>query len=297
MSDNPMPELQSVTTQTKTAENDAVSSAENLNTANHDGAPYAIGVALSGGGARGFAHAGALKAIEEAGIKVDIIAGVSAGSVVAALYAAGVKPDDMMKLFDKAALKNMVEFKLNGGGLLSMSKFIKLIMKAIGADKKIEDLEMPLYIGAADLDHAKFTTFDSGPIGERVMASCSIPVLFKPVCIDGTWYVDGGVLQNLPARTIRDKCRRLIGVNVIPMVPFKKATSIIDVAMRTYHLMVKANQQRDIDVCDLIVETRELSTYQTFNIKDREQVFNSGYVNMRHALRKAGWWHPERRTE
>lgn len=259
----------------------------------HEDAPYGLGLALSGGGARGFAHAGALKAIKEAGLKVDIIAGVSAGSIVAALHAGGVSPEDMVKLFDKTRLKNLMEFRLGSGGLLSMTKFIKRMEEILAPAKNLEDLQIPVYIGATDLANAKTTVFDHGPIGERVMASCSIPLLFSPVNIDGNWYVDGGVIQNLPARVIRDKCRRLIGINVVPMSPLGKATSMLDVAIRTYHIMVKSNQQRDLDVCDLVVETRELSAYQTFNIKDRKNVFNAGYTNMRRTLRRAGWWNPD----
>ena len=78
--------------------------------------PYRIGVALSGGGAKGFAHVGALKALEENGIRPDAVAGVSAGAIVAALYAAGVPLDKMMKLFTDAKFRNFCEFTVKGGG-------------------------------------------------------------------------------------------------------------------------------------------------------------------------------------
>lgn len=256
--------------------------------------PYKTGIALSGGGARGFAHAGALKALEEAGIKIDIIAGVSAGAVVSVLYSGGVRPDDMIHLFDNTGFTHLVDFRLGGGGLFNIDKFMRRVMRAIAPHKNLEDLKIPVYVCATDLNTAKTVTFDSGAISPRVCASCSIPIIFKPVEIDGNYYVDGGVLQNLPARVIRDKCETLIGINVSPISPYKTAGSLIDVAVRSYNLMAKANQQLDMDVCDMVVETHEISQYRVFNLKEIQQVFNAGYINMRSALRKAGWWGPDK---
>lgn len=254
--------------------------------------PYKLGVALSGGGARGFAHAGALKAIEEAGLHVDAVAGVSAGSVIAVLYAGGVRPEDMLDVFDGIKFSNITEFSLGGGGIFKIEKFARLITNAIDPIKNIEDLNIPTFIGVTDLDRARPVTFSNGSIKERMMASCSIPIIFKPVRIDGTNYVDGGVIQNLPARTIRDKCEKLIGINVSPMMPFKSASSVIEVAVRTYNMLAKLNQEADMKVCDITVEMREISNYNVFNLKEITQVYNTGYLNTRRALRKAGWWNP-----
>lgn len=252
--------------------------------------PYSIGVAFSGGGARGFAHAGALKAIEEAGLHVDAVAGVSAGSVIAVLYAAGVRPEEMLGIFDNTGVKNLVSFNLKGSGLFGMEKFVRKVMRRIAPHNNIEDLDIPTFINATDIDNACTVTFDKGPIAERMMASCSIPIVFKPVKIGASYYVDGGVLQNLPARVLRDKCKTLIGINVSPMMPYKRSQSVLDVAVRTYNLMAKANQRLDMDVCDLVVETREISAYNVFNLKEIEKVFTAGYTNMRKALRESGWW-------
>lgn len=255
--------------------------------------PYRIGVALSGGGARGFAHAGALKAMEEAGLRPEIIAGVSAGAVAAVLYAAGVKPDDMLRLFGKTSFSDFAELSVGSGGLLKINKFKNLIMRAIGGVKNLEDLKIPTYLGVTDFDNGVATEFHQGAIGERMIASCSIPIVFKPVNIEGTYYVDGGVLRNHPAWIIRDKCEMLIGVNVSPLGQDKKHSSLLSVAMRTYDLMAKANQRNDMDLCDISVQTSEISHYKVFNLKDIQRVFNSGYVNMRKALRDAGLWKVE----
>lgn len=256
--------------------------------------PYKLGISLSGGGARGFAHAGALKAIEEAGLKPDIVSGVSAGSVVAVMYAGGVKPEQMLDVFNNTSFYKLADFRLGGGGLFKLDKFRKAIMKAIAPRKTFADLNIPIVIGATNLDNGEWVAFREGTIADRMIASCSIPIVFKPVKIEGTNYVDGGVLCNMPSRAIRDQCEQLIGINVSPMMPFKNPDSVLNVAIRTYNLMAKTNQKPDMEVCDVCVEMREISAYQVFNLKEIESVFNSGYIATRRQLRKAGWWNPHK---
>ena len=211
--------------------------------------PYKLGIALSGGGARGFAHVGALKAIEEVGLKPDVIAGVSAGSVVGVLYAAGVPLDEILPLFTSMKFTDFCSFSINKGeGVFSMTKFKNFIIKAAGVTR-MEQLHTPTYIGVTDFDHGVPAEFHEGALGERMQASCSIPIVFKPVKIDGTYYVDGGVLRNLPAWIIRDKCEKLIGINCSPLTAFRYKKSFFEIAMRTYNLMAKANQLEDMKMC------------------------------------------------
>lgn len=248
--------------------------------------PYRLGVALSGGGARGFAHVGALKALEEVGLKPDVIAGVSAGSVTAVLYSAGVPLDDMMKLFSSTKFSDFCKFSIKSGcGVFSLTKFKRFIENATGVER-LEDLGIPTYIGATDLDRGIPAEFHEGPLGERVMASCSIPIVFAPVKIDGTHYVDGGVLRNLPAWIIRDKCRKLIGINVSPLTKFRYKKSFFEIGLRTYNLMAKANQQQDMDLCDRVIITPDLSGYQVFNLKDINQAYLSGYAAAHRAIKQ-----------
>lgn len=254
--------------------------------------PYKLGVALSGGGARGFAHAGALMAIEEAGLKPDAIAGVSAGSVVAVLYAAGVKPLEMADLFSGQGFRDFVELSWGKGGLFKIEKFMHFIQNAIGNKRNIEDLDIPTFIGASDLDNARPHIFDSGEIGPRMIASCSIPIIFPPVQIDGVHYVDGGVLRNLPAWALRDKCDTLIGINVSPLAKKDSYNSIIEVAYRTYNLMAKANQADDMALCDLSIQTPEIADYAVFDLSKIKELVVSGYMHTRKALKNAGMWNP-----
>lgn len=259
--------------------------------------PYRIGIALSGGGARGFAHVGALKAITEAGIKPDVIAGVSAGSVVAVLYAAGLPFHRMMKIFSRSKFRDFCEFKLRGGGLFRIDKFKNHIRKAIPGYENIQDLPIPTYICATDLDNGREVAFTEGDIFERMIASCSIPLIFQPVEIGGVRYVDGGVMHNVPSWAIRDKCDILIGINCSPLDNRKVKNSIFDIGIRTYNLMLKGNVKDDMSLCDIAVEIPDMVDYKTFDLKAIDNVYLRGYTATRHALQQAGLLKTRRKKE
>lgn len=251
---------------------------------------YKLGVALSGGGARGLAHAGALAAIEEAGLKPDILAGVSAGSMAAVLYAAGNTPKHIVELFTDRGFRDFVEFRPHHGGLFGVEPLKRFLTENTKPYVNIEDLPIKVYVGATDFDHGISAEFHQGEIVPRVVASCSIPIIFKPVEIDGINYVDGGVLRNHPAWIIRDKCETLIGINVSPLKPRPDVSNFVDVAMRTYNLMAKANQLNDMKLCDVSVETPEIASYRTFDLRYVRELYLSGYIHTRKALREAGLW-------
>lgn len=249
-----------------------------------------IGIALSGGGARGFAHAGALAAVEEAGLKPDILAGVSAGSIAAILYAAGLPPKQLPQIFSEHSMSSFVSLRPGGGAFFSIEPFRKFLAKNLGQYKNLEELPIPVYLGVTDFDNGIPAEFHTGAIIDRVVASCSIPLVFRPVEIDGVNYVDGGVLRNHPAWLIRDKCDILIGVNVSPLHNKPSEVSFLSVAMRTYNLMAKANQAVDMAMCDVNIETPEISHYRTFDLSNINNVYMSGYIHARKALRDAGLW-------
>lgn len=239
--------------------------------------PYRVGLALSGGGARGVAHAGALKAMLEVGLVPDVVAGVSAGSIVATLYAAGVSPDDMFELFASAKFSDFCSFSASREGVFNMDGFRKVLKDNIPY-KNIEDLPVPVVICATDLDNGRRVAFESGSIVDRVCASCAIPVVFRPVKIDGVRYVDGGVLDNMPAWAIRQRCRFLAGVNCSPSNfggPPKQ--NLVSVALRSYELMMKHNCAADLQMCDMLISTNEIAHYSVFDMQGLKDVFDVGY--------------------
>ncbi len=237
---------------------------------------YKLGIALSGGGARGFAHVGVLKALEEKGLKPDIISGVSAGSIVAVLYASGLSPDEILNLFSNLKFSDLAELSVPKDGFFKLDRFKKFLKKTLKIEN-IEDLPIPVRVCATDLDNCKSVIFSSGTIIERVAASCSIPIIFKPIKIDGVNYVDGGVLRNLPAWAIRPLCDTLIGVNCSPLVNDKYSPSIIGIAERSYSLMSKVNVIADMKMCDTIISPRSIAKEKVFNIKAMWKIAEEGY--------------------
>ncbi|HOW16060.1 patatin-like phospholipase family protein, partial [Methanosarcina sp.] len=201
---------------------------------------YKLGIALSGGGVKGFAHAGALKAIEEFGIRPEIISGTSAGAIVGAMYASGLPPEKIIEIFRNRYINNFIEFTLPKAGLFGTAGFIKFLDENIPV-KTFEELKIPLFVVATDFDHGKSVIFSSGDLINKVMASACVPVFFKPITIEGINYVDGGLFMNFPVSVIRKECEKVIGINVSPLIADKYSKSIIGVVERTYHYIFRAN--------------------------------------------------------
>lgn len=237
---------------------------------------YKIGLALSGGGAKGFVHLGVFKAIKEFGLEPDIIAGTSAGALAGALYADGYEPEEMVELFAGHEFKKFAEIQMPKGGFFSLVGFRKFLKKYLRA-KTFEELKIPLHVIATDLDDGLSVTFDSGPLIDPILASCSIPIIFSPVVINGTHYVDGGLFRNFPVTNIRALCDTVIGVNASPLVQKKYSQTITHIAERSYHYMFRANSIPDRAHCDILIEPNEVGHYKVFDLENVHQIFNLGY--------------------
>lgn len=237
-----------------------------------------IGMALSGGGAKGFSHLGVLKAFEQFGIHPDILSGVSAGSIAASLYGAGLTPNEIIQCFEEAnGFSDFTEWAIPKEGFLKLTRFGKLLESWLPV-KNLEEMKIPTVICATDFDHGKSVGWGKGEIVPRVMASCSIPIIFQPVKIKGVNYVDGGVLRNLPAWAIRDYCTTLYGLDCSPMQrSYQYRSSVIDIAYRSFHLMMKANTPQDIRLCDHVITVSTLSHIKTFDLSALRHGVQVGY--------------------
>lgn len=248
---------------------------------------YRVGVALSGGGARGFGHIGVLQALTEAGVKPDIVAGVSAGAVASVFYAAGVPFPDMIKAFADVKFSDLAELGVPKDGFFKLDRFGDFLSRNIPYDR-IEDLPVKTVICATDIDHGEAVVFEEGPLAECVLASCSIPIVFKPRVINGTRYVDGGVLHNLPAWAIRERCRTLYGVNVSPTNKNGKRPkgTIIDMATASFKLMTKTNAVPDMLLCDHVIQVQDIAHYNVFNLREVEKIYTLGYQATKRLLQQ-----------
>ena len=198
---------------------------------------YELGIAFSGGGAKGAAHCGAIQALNEFGIKPNVVSGTSAGSMVAAFYSAGFKPKEMIDMFLKMNFfKDIVTPSKPTGGLFDSTPLLKIIEEKMPYTN-IEDLPIPTYIVASDMDHGKPKVFSKGKIAPRLVASCSIPIVFKPMVINGVHYIDGGVFQNLPIPAIRNMCKKVMAFSVRRMEPETYKDNLLYTATRAYTMM------------------------------------------------------------
>ena len=218
--------------------------------------PYKIGLALSGGGAKGFAHLGVFKLLEESGLKPDIISGTSAGSLMGVLFADGYSADEIKNMFIGREFSEFAQLQIPKSGLFNYDRFQEFLKRHLRS-KRIEDLPIPTVIVATDLDRGCSHEFRSGPIVEAVTASCCMPIVFSPVLINGVHYVDGGLFRNFPVSTIRDECEYVIGVNVSPLIPQRYKQTLLHIAERTYHYVFKANAIEDRELCDILIEAKE----------------------------------------
>jgi NTE family protein len=237
---------------------------------------YKIGVALGGGGARGFAHLGVLKALEEKGIQPDVISGVSAGALVGVFIAAGQKPDDVFEMMKKNKFHNYAQVIVPNSGLLSLEKTGKMLEKHLSA-KTFDDLKIPLFVAATNLLEGKIEYFNSGKLPVIIQASMSIPVLFAPVKIGKGLYADGGIMDNLPVEPLLGKCRRIIAVNISPLQTIARVHNLIDAATRAFHLSVSATIKGIEEKCDLFIEPGELVNCDLFDTSNVDEMFEIGY--------------------
>lgn len=237
---------------------------------------YPVGFALSGGFIKGFAHLGVMQALLEHDITPNILSGVSAGALAGVFYADGNEPYKVLDYFAGHKFQDLTKLVIPKVGLFELGEFIDFLRSNLKA-KRLEDLKVPLIITATDLDHGRLVHFHKGSIAERVAASCCMPVLFAPVNIEGTHYVDGGLLMNLPVSTLRRVCEKVVAVNVSPLMATKYKMNIVSIALRSYNFMFRSNSFSEREKADLLIEPYNLEGYSNTELEKAEEIFMQGY--------------------
>lgn len=237
---------------------------------------YKIGIALGGGGARGFAHLGVLQALEEKGIKPEVIAGVSAGAIAGAFIASGLSPKDAFDIIKKYKFTGISEFNIPKTGLLSSAKMKSRLLKKIEKEK-LEELDIPLIICVSNMLDGKPEYLTEGPLADIVQASASIPVLFSPVELNGKLYSDGGIFDNVPVKPLKKVCEKVIGVSISPIQQIDELTNLIQVATRMFQLAVNPSKAELKRKCDVFIEPPELCNFDIMDTKHAKEIFDIGY--------------------
>ncbi len=247
---------------------------------------YNIGLVLSGGGARGFAHLGLIQALNDSGIFPDIISGTSAGALAGVLYADGYTPKEILHMMNTGSRLDFMRPAMPREGLLQIGGIIKILKSGLRA-QTFEELKIPLFVAATDLNNGRAEYFSKGKLLEPVIASASIPVLFQPVIINDVYYVDGGVLDNLPLKPIENKCRFLIGSFVNPVGYVEKCSGLINIAERTFMLSMSKEINEKAKKFDLFVAPMELRNYKILDPEKAEELFEVGYKATMEKLKDA----------
>ena len=235
-----------------------------------------VGIALAGGGARGIAHIGILKAIDEANITISMISGTSAGAIVGAFYCAGYSPDSIMDIIRETKLFRYVRPAMSTSGLLNLESIISIFKKYLNNDS-FESLNIPLVVAATNLNRGESTLFSEGELIRSILASCAVPVIFKPIQVKGELYIDGGVLNNLPVEPLLGKCDIILGSNCNPISNNYTAGNMRNVLERSMLLTINLNTNTKKENCDVFLEPYELMHYGGFDFSKADEIFEIGY--------------------
>lgn len=256
---------------------------------------HKTGIVLSGGGAKGYAHIGALMALEERGIEPSIIAGTSMGAIIGIFYAAGYHGKEIYNIvveekFDSLFTVITPVIGISKLGISSHKNVYEVFRKYMPGDD-FDLLEKPLAVCATDLVTGEGRYFNSGKhLHDAVIASSSIPGVFEAVKIDNGIYVDGGLIDNLPAKTIRESCEYLIGIDVNPTPPEPpKLENKADLIAQTFHTIVHNSALEGRRLCDFLVEPQISNKYNEFSFKEFKEICNIGHDIMAEFLDN----HPE----
>ncbi|SMG18482.1 patatin-like phospholipase family protein [Arenibacter troitsensis] len=247
-----------------------------------------IGLVLSGGGIRGVAHVGAIKALEEYGIYPSHIAGTSAGAIVGALYASGCNWEQMLDFFKTTEIFSFNKYAVGKPGFLDTEKFHDQF-KAYTPHDTFESLEKQLYVTATNLLDGTLNVFSEGELIKPVLASAAVPGLFAPVEMNKGYFVDGGTLNNFPVDLIKKYCDRIVGVYVNPFnhVSIKDLNHVNKVLERAYHVMVANETTKKFIDCDLLIRPDKMDQYSMFSMKNLDIIFDLGYNATIKALRNS----------
>ena len=237
--------------------------------------PIRIALVLGGGAARGFAHIGVIKALEAQGIVPDIVVGTSAGSVVGALYASGMRGFDLQKLALGMEEDMLSDWTLPNRGVLKGEALQDFINQKV-RNQPIQKLPKPLGVVATDLQSGEKVLFRMGDTGSAVRASSAVPGVFQPVAISGRDYVDGGLTSPVPAQSARAMgADFVIAVDISNVNRREKLVSTLDVLLQTFAIMGHTISRHELKDADVVIRPKTSAVSST-RFEDRHLAILEG---------------------
>jgi len=241
-----------------------------------------LGICLSGGAALGFAHIGVLQALEDHGIFPKHVAGASMGSIIGTLYCAGYSPAEMLQLVKDDKLYKMIKLMTFHTGFpksgLSNHNTIRSLIKELIPHNSFEQLEKPMHICVTNLSKAEWEIIHEGnELDLWVAASASIPGIFETVKHNDHFYVDGGLLNNVPAQALENYCQTIIGVDVIPHLPPKSLSKPQDTLISSIRVVQHQNSKEGRDKCRFLIEPKTIEKFHEFSFESYLEIYHNGY--------------------
>jgi len=250
----------------------------------------AIGVALGGGFARGIAHIGVLKALEEEGIPVAMIAGTSVGAIMGAAYCSGLTIAELEEIAHQVRFTTFARWTLSRYGFASNDRMTAFLARTLKV-QTFEELRIPLGVTATDFNTGKGTVFTSGPIIDPVRASCAYPGMFLPVEIRGSWLVDGMLSYPVPTVPLRAMgAQRVLGVHLKGQ--WSKTTAprhYFDVIGQSFAIAQDMMSSVWRNAADVVIEP-DVAGFDYDDFKRADELIHVGEVAMRRALPAVRQW-------
>ena len=247
-----------------------------------------VGLVLSGGGALGFAHIGAIKALEEYGIEPAYVAGSSMGAIIGVMYAAGYSADDIMQIIKEERLYKVgrlmtTQSAFRNEGFSTHKTLLRELVELV-PHNSFDSLERKFMVCVTNVETGEAAyQHEDGNLKEYVAASASIPGAFEPIVIDSVRYVDGGVTDNLPVSQLLTLNPQLfiIGVDVLPFVENFDAKNSIDMLLWMSRLFQSKNMDPNRAKCDWLIQSFALKEYHEFDFKHYKEIYQYGYDAMK----------------
>lgn len=235
-----------------------------------------LGLALGGGGARGFAHIGAIRAFEEHGIKFDYIAGTSVGSLVGCLYANGMTSDEMLKI-----AKTLVKKDIKTNKILfvpSKTDGLENLVKRLLGDIDIKDLKKPFCAVAVDMKSGKEIDIRRGNLSRAIAGSCAVPSVFNYVDFEQFRLMDGGLLNNIPSDVAKSMgADFVVAVDCNPSRGYgTESTKLVDLLMAAYRITTKSNSLKGRMFADVLIEPNT-KRFKSTRFDGSEDMVMEGY--------------------
>jgi NTE family protein len=250
----------------------------------------AIGVALGGGFARGMAHIGVLKVLEEEGIPVRIVAGTSVGALIGAAYCSGLSIEELEKVAHSVRFTTFARWTVSRYGFASNDRMVTFLARTLKV-KTFEELRIPLGVTATDFNSGEGVVFHSGSIIDPVRASCAYPGMFLPVNIRGRWLVDGMLSYPVPTRPLRDMgAERVLAVHLKGQWSKDGAPRhLFDVIGQSFAIAQDQMSHLWRGAADLVVEP-DVAGFAYDDFKRAGELIRSGEAAMRKALPEVRKW-------